>query len=139
LRKIPYLKAHVISLTWSFVVLGALTNVGVYGYLVNAIFFFTFFFILSTASDYKSKESDPSSLKTLPQLLTWSTIRWLYVVLFCLLIAFSSYFLPSYFLGSILVGICGMLLVFINREQPRALNLDPLILVFALENLINQS
>lgn len=138
LRKIPYLKALVISLTWSLVVLGALTNVGVYGYLINAIFFFTFFFILSTASDYNSKESDPSSLKTLPQLLTWSTIRWLYAVLFCLLITFSSYFLPSYFLGSILVGISGMLLVFINREQPRALNLDPLILVFALENLCNQ-
>ena len=135
LRNIPYLKALVISLTWSFVVLGALTNVGVYGYLVNAIFFFTFFFILSTASDYNSKESDPSSLKTLPQLLPWTTIRWLYAALFCLLTLYSTYFLPAYSLGSFFVGISGIFLVFIIPEQPFTLNLDPLILIFALGNI----
>ena len=138
IRTIPYLKAFIIGFSWTLLCcVLPMYNAGEPHW--KASIFSIFFFVLAVISDFRDKKSDPISLKTFPQVLSFKMLK---TVIYVLLAVFSCLNLClfgwSFFVAAILSSI---VLLYYFRQFYSARNTlytDRSIFVFALVSLLLQ-
>jgi len=132
LREIPSLKAYYIALVWTLVCLGAKPNVSLTQYLLNALVFLGFFFMLAVASDVKDRDEDPTRLKTLPQVYSWNFLRRLFFTLSAVNLIVTYFWLPTVALGMAFVGLYISIRCLVHSRFPKSFDLDLAIFCFAI-------
>jgi hypothetical protein len=138
IRTIPYLKAFIIGFSWTLLCCFLpMYNAGEPHW--KASIFSIFFFVLAVISDFRDKKSDPISLKTFPQVLSFKMLK---ILIYVLLAVFSCLNLClfgwSFFVAAILSSI--VLLYYFRKfySASKTLFTDRSIFVFALVSLLLQ-
>ena len=138
IRTIPYLKAFIIGFSWTLLCcVLPMYNAGEPHW--KASIFSIFFFVLAVISDFRDKKSDPISLKTFPQVLSFKMLK---ILIYVLLAVFSCLNLClfgwSFFVAAILSSI--VLLYYFRQfySARKTLFTDRSIFVFALVSLLLQ-
>ena len=138
IRTIPYLKAFIIAFSWTLLCcVLPMYNAGEPHW--KASIFSIFFFVLAVISDFRDKKSDPISLKTFPQVLSYKMLK---TVIYVLLVVFSCLNLCLFgwlfFVSAILSSI--VLLYYFKQfySARKTLRTDRSIFVFALVSLLLQ-
>lgn len=138
IRTIPYLKAFIIAFSWTLLCcVLPMHNTGEPHWKVGI--FSIFFFVLAVISDFRDKKSDPISLKTFPQVLSFKMLK---ILIYVLLSVFSflnlCLFGWSFFVAAILSSI--VLLYYFRQfySARKTLYTDRSIFVFAVFSLLLQ-
>ena len=138
IRTIPYLKAFIIGFSWTLLCcVLPMYNAGEPHW--KASIFSIFFFVLAVISDFRDKKSDPISLKTFPQVLSFKMLK---ILIYVLLAVFSCLNLClfgwSFFVAAILSSI--VLLYYFRQfySASKTLHTDSSIFVFAFVSLLLQ-
>ena len=138
IRTIPYLKAFIIGFSWTLLCcVLPMYNAGEPHW--KASIFCIFFFVLAVISDFRDKKSDPISLKTFPQVLSFKMLKTVIYVLLAVFSCLNLYLFGwSFFVAAILSSI---VLLYYFRQFYSARNTlytDRSIFVFALVSLLLQ-
>ena len=138
IRTIPYLKAFIIAFSWTLLCcVLPMYNAGEPHWKVGV--FSILFFVLAVISDFRDKKSDPISLKTFPQVLSFKMLK---ILIYVLLAVFSCLNLClfgwSFFVAAILSSI--VLLYYFRQfySASKTLHTDSSIFVFAFVSLLLQ-
>lgn len=134
-REIPWMKTPIIASSWTMF-MGSIMSTSVALNLVSCLVLFLLFGVLATASDVKDREIDPIRLKTLPQVLPWSILRWVLFSVISTMLGLTFFLLPNWLLGAILFTAFSTYVLVRNWNMPRVFDLDPGLLLFALGNLL---
>jgi hypothetical protein len=138
IRTVPYAKAFLVAFSWTLLCCFLPThNAGETHWKVGI--FSIFFFVLAVISDFRDKKSDPISLKTFPQVLSFKMLK---ILIYVLLTVFSCLNLClfgwPFFVAAILSSI--VLLYYFRQfySARKTLYTDRSIFVFALVSLLLQ-
>ena len=138
IRTVPYAKAFLVAFSWTLLCcVLPMHNAGEPHWKVGI--FSIFFFVLAVISDFRDKKSDPISLKTFPQVLSFKMLK---ILIYVLLAVFSCLNLClfgwSFFVAAILSSI--VLLYYFRQfySARKTLYTDRSIFVFAVFSLLLQ-
>ena len=138
IRTVPYAKAFLVAFSWTLLCCFLPThNAGESHWKVGI--FSIFFFVLAVISDFRDKKSDPISLKTFPQVLSFKMLKILIYVLLTVFSCLNLYLFGwSFFVAAILSSI--VLLYYFRQfySARKTLYTDRSIFVFALVSLLLQ-
>lgn len=137
-RTVPYAKAFLVAFSWTILCcVLPMYNAGEAYW--KASIFGILFFVLAVISDFRDKMSDPISLKTLPQVLSFKMLKMLIYILLAVFTCLNlCLFGWLFFVAAILSSI--VLLYYFRQfhSARKTLYTDRSIFVFALVSLILQ-
>ena len=138
IRTVPYAKAFLVAFSWTLLCCFLPThNAGEPHW--KAGIFSIFFFVLAVISDFRDKKSDPISLKTFPQVLSFKILKTVIYVLLAVFTGLNLYLFGwSFFVAAIISSI--VLLYYFRQfySASKTLYTDRSIFVFALVSLFLQ-
>jgi hypothetical protein len=138
IRTVPYAKAFLVSFSWTLLCcVLPMYNGGEPHW--KASIFSIFFFVLAVISDFRDKKSDPISLKTIPQVLSFKVLKKLIYVLLVVFTCLNLYLFGwPFFVAAILSSI--VLLYYFRQfyATSKTLYTDSSIFVFAFVSLLLQ-
>lgn len=132
LRRAPFLKAPIIALGWTLVIL-AIKDISVSWNTIGVGFSFFFLFLtLAIASDWKDRKKDASDFKTFPQILKFEQFKLFLCVLFILHFIGIHCFIPTLVIGNFLVIIWFIFKIIKFSKNDSNLNFDNVLWLYSL-------
>jgi len=135
-RGIPRLKTLLIASSWTLFMISAITGIKGMTFSSNAFVLFLVFCFLAIASDVHDRDTDPNGLRTIPQVIHWTVLRWVLLSVLAVLVVITLIFVPNWVFGMVLFSAFSSYILIKNWATPYTLEMDPGLLLFALGNLL---